>query len=76
MNITTSIKDKYFWAFAVDSEPPARRYVPSTRPKKNLQRYRITACSQQAKAYGVRIGMTYREAKKLVPNMRVIVYNR
>lgn len=72
----TSTNDKYFWAFAVDREPPTKRYVPSSRPRRNLHRYYITACSQQAKAFGVRIGMTYSEARRLVPNMRVIVYNR
>jgi nucleotidyltransferase/DNA polymerase involved in DNA repair len=76
MNLTTSMNDKYLWAFAVDKEPPAKRYVPSTKPKRNLHRYYITACSKQAKAFGVRIGMTYSEARALVPNMRVIVYNR
>jgi nucleotidyltransferase/DNA polymerase involved in DNA repair len=75
-NITTSIDDKYFWAFAIDKQPPAKRYVPSSKPKRNLHRYYITACSQQAKAFGVKIGMTYSEAKALVPNMRVIVFNR
>lgn len=76
MNLTHSINDKYLWAFAVDKEPPAKRYIPSSKPKRNLHRYYITACSKQAKAFGVRIGMTYSEAKALVPNMRVIVYNR
>jgi nucleotidyltransferase/DNA polymerase involved in DNA repair len=74
-NITTA-NDKYFWAFAIDKQPPAKRYIPSTRPKRNLHRYYITACSQQAKAFGVKVGMSYSEAKALVPNMRVIVYNR
>lgn len=75
MNLTTS-NDKYFWAFARDEQPPVKRYIPSTKPKRNLDRYRITACSQQAKAFGVRVGMSYRQAKALVPNMRVIVFNR
>jgi nucleotidyltransferase/DNA polymerase involved in DNA repair len=72
----TSARDKYFWAFAVDKQPPAKRYVPSLKPKKNLHRFLITACSKEAKAFGVRVGMSYDEAKALVPNMRVIVYNR
>lgn len=76
INLSPSVNDKYLWAFAVDKEPPMRRYVPSTKPRRNLHRYYITACSKQAKAFGVRIGMTYSDAKKLVPNMRVIIYNR
>ena len=76
MSLVHSINDKYLWAFAVDKTPPVKRYVPSSRPKRNLHRYYITACSKQAKAFGVRIGMTYSEAKALVPNMRVIIYNR
>lgn len=75
MNITSS-KDKYFWAFAIDKQPPAKRYIPSTKPKKNLHRYLITACSKEAKAFGVRAGMSYSEARALVPNIRVIVFNR
>lgn len=67
---------KYLWAFARDIMPPSRRYKPSLTPRRNLNRYYITACSRQAKAYGVKIGMTYHDARKLVPNMRVIIYNR
>jgi nucleotidyltransferase/DNA polymerase involved in DNA repair len=72
----TSANEKYFWAFAVDKNPPSKRYVPSMKPTRNLHRYVITACSQQAKAFGVRIGMSYSEARAIVPQMRVIVYNR
>lgn len=76
INKTTTKNDKLYWAFAADAMPPERRYIPSIRPKKNLQRYIITSCSQQAKAQGVKIGMSYGDAKALVPQMRVIVYNR
>ncbi|HSH55309.1 MAG TPA: hypothetical protein VK983_00625 [Candidatus Limnocylindrales bacterium] len=76
MSATKIINEKLFWAFAVDATPPSKRYIPSTRPKRNLHRYIITSCSQQAKAFGVRAGMRYDEAKALVPQMRVIVYNR
>jgi nucleotidyltransferase/DNA polymerase involved in DNA repair len=72
----TSTQEKYFWAFAVDKQPPTKKYIPSTKPKRNLHRYFITACSKEAKAFGVRVGMTYDQAKALVPNIRVIVYNR
>ncbi len=76
MQTSNTTHDKLFWAFAVDATPPTKRYIPSTRPKRNLHRYIITSCSQQAKAMGVRAGMSYSEANALVPMMRVIVYNR
>ncbi len=76
MNTSKTLNDKLYWAFAVDATPPSKRYIPSTRPKRNLHRYIITSCSQQAKSMGVRVGMRYSEAKALVPMMRVIVYNR
>ena len=76
LSLTQAINRKYFWAFARDIAPPAKRYQPSLRPRRNLSRYYITSCSQQAKAYGVKAGMTYHEARTLVPEMRVIVCNR
>lgn len=76
LSLTTVTNQKYFWAFARDLNPPAKRYRPSLQPRRNLGRYIITSCSKQAKAYGVKTGMTYNEAKQLVPGMRVIVCNR
>lgn len=76
LDLTTSMDEKYFWAFAIDDQPPLKRYIPSMRPKRNLHRYIITSCSRQAKAFGVRAGMKYSDAKALVPNMRIIVVNR
>ena len=76
LSLTNTVDKKYFWAFARDETPPAKRYRPSLTPRANLDRYRITSCSRQAKAYGVSAGMTYGEARKLVPQMRVIICNR
>lgn len=76
LSLADTTNQKYFWAFARDSRPPSKRYRPSTRPRSHLGRYFITSCSKQAKAYGVNVGMTYDEAKKLVPQMRVIICNR
>lgn len=76
LSLTTTIDKKYFWAFAHDEMPPTKRYRPSLTPRGNLNRYFITSCSKQAKSYGVTIGMTYEDAKKLVPQMRVIICNR
>ena len=76
LSLTNAASQKYFWAFARDIEPPQRKYRPSTQPRSNLSRYKITSCSRQAKAFGVKVGMTYDEARKLVPGMRVIICNR
>jgi nucleotidyltransferase/DNA polymerase involved in DNA repair len=76
LSLAQASDPKYFWAFARDEMPPVKRYIPSLTPRRNLNRYRITSCSRQARAYGVRIGMAYSEARKLVPAMRVIVVNR
>ncbi|HEX8182167.1 MAG TPA: hypothetical protein VF575_01035 [Candidatus Saccharimonadales bacterium] len=76
LSLTNAMNQKYFWAFARDITPPAKRYRPSLSPRRNLNRYYITSCSKQAKAYGVTVGMTYKEARQLVPHMRVIVCNR
>lgn len=76
LSLAQATDQKYFWAFARDETPPAKRYRPSLVPRRNLNRFLITACSRQARAYGVTIGMRYSDAKKLVPGMRVIVCNR
>lgn len=76
LSLSNAMNQKYFWAFARDVLPPTKRYRPSLTPRRNLDRFFITACSRQAKAYGVKAGMTYGEARKLVPHIRVIVCNR
>lgn len=76
LSLAQAANIKYFWAFARDVSPPAKRYRPALQPRRNLKRYVITSCSKQAKAYGVKAGMTYAEARHLVPGMRVIVSNR
>lgn len=66
-----------FWAFAVDTERPrgARRRNLSM-PRRNLSRYQLTSCSPRLKEAGVRAGMSFGEAKRIAPDMRVIVCNR
>lgn len=76
LSLASAVDQKYFWAFARDEMPPAKRSRPSLTPQRNMNRFRITSCSLQAKSYGVKAGMTYREARELVPGMRVIVWNR
>ena len=76
LSLIRAIDQKYFWAFARDITPPSKRYRPSLTPRRNLNRYYITSCSVQAKQFGVKVGMTYQEAVKLIPRIRVIVCNR
>jgi nucleotidyltransferase/DNA polymerase involved in DNA repair len=68
------------WAFAVDATKPLKtsksRSRRATRPQRYLHRYYVTVCSPKLKEFGVKAGMRYDEAKRLVPNMHVFVYNR
>ena len=77
---TPKTDDKLLWAFAVDATKPVRdrpsRARRSTIPKYKLHRYYVTVCSPKLKQFGVRAGMRYDEAKRLVPDMKVFVYNR
>ena len=74
------IDEKLLWAFAVDATKPVRqkpsRAKRATIPKYKLHRYYVTVCSPMLKQYGVQAGMRYDEAKRLVPSMKVFVYNR
>jgi hypothetical protein len=72
--------DKLLWAFAVDATKPlranSRGAKRATVPKYKLHRYYLTACSPRLRQFGVRAGMSYSQAKALVPSMKVFVYNR
>lgn len=74
------IDEKLLWAFAVDATKPVRqkpsRARRATIPKYKLHHYYVTVCSPKLKQFGVRAGMRYDEAKRLVPSMKVFVYNR
>jgi nucleotidyltransferase/DNA polymerase involved in DNA repair len=80
MNETAKVDDKLLWAFAVDATKPLQesrsRNKRATKPKYKLHRYYVTVCSPKLRQFGVRAGMTYDEAKRLVPNMHIFVYNR
>jgi hypothetical protein len=74
------IDERLLWAFAVDATKPVRQ-TPSrgkrlTIPKYKLHRYYVTVCSPKLKEFGVKAGMRYDEAKRLVPDMKIFVYNR
>jgi nucleotidyltransferase/DNA polymerase involved in DNA repair len=71
LNLMTREQIKRTWAFAVDKRGTARR-----RSKRSLADFRhciITACSKEAKAFGIRAGMRYEEARALLPDMRILV---
>lgn len=36
----------------------------------------ITACSAQARAFGIQVGMQYDEAKALIPDMRILLVGK
>ena len=82
MNDTTqdTVNDKLLWAFAVYATKPLKvsktRSRREAKPKYKLHRYYVTVCSPMLKKLGVRAGMRYDEAKRLVPNMHIFVYNR
>lgn len=73
-------EEKLLWAFAVDATRPVRTTRSNAKrqatPKRFLHRYLITSCSPRLKAYGIKRGMAVKDAKALVPDMRIIVSNR
>jgi nucleotidyltransferase/DNA polymerase involved in DNA repair len=75
-----AVDAKLLWAFAVDATKPLKvsksRAKRATKPKYKLHRYLVTACSPRLRERGVRSGMSYDEAKRLVPDMHIFVYNR
>ena len=81
MNLSAPINTKNLWAFAVDIN---RQQSVFKKPRKNINREKarglsacvISAVSREARAYGVRAGMRYTEAKKLIPELRILICNR
>lgn len=64
LHLATKEQIKLAWAFAASKRRSAR--------KQSI----ITACSKEARALGIRIGMHYEEAKLLLPDLRIIVYRK
>ncbi len=62
LDTTDEYQIKDAWAFASNSRRRIRKASV------------ITACSKQAKDLGIRAGMGYEEAKRLLPELRVLVY--
>jgi nucleotidyltransferase/DNA polymerase involved in DNA repair len=71
---------KNSWAFAKDMGRRAGRLSRKSRQllaaSQQLNRCIITACSHEARQFGVRVGMSYRDALSLIPDMKIIIYNR
>ena len=70
LHVATKEEKKLVYAFAVS---PVRRKRQSLRARNQAI---ITACSKEAKRFGIRAGMRYEEAKQLMPDMRILVYGR
>lgn len=78
LDIKTPVQTKKSWAFAMDLGQAGlrkRSKFLSKNLKPNLKRCIITACSKEAKEYGVRPGMRYQEAKARIPNLKILVCN-
>lgn len=69
MDVTTNEETKNSWAFAVD-----KRRIRSKRLR-STSRCFITACSKEARNFGIQTGMRYEEAKLLLPDLRVFICN-
>jgi hypothetical protein len=80
MENASKINDKLLWAFAVDKNKPVQnnksRSRRASKPKYKLNQYYVTVCSPRLKQFGVKAGMSYGDAKRLVPDMHIFVYNR
>ncbi len=76
LDIETPTRTNKSWAFAVDKRFARlyfRKKPTGTRPNPN--RCVITACSKEAKQFGVRKGMRLPEAKSRIPNLKILVCN-
>lgn len=74
---TSTLQTAHSWAFLVNTRRSLlhKRKSSKTPPQRNRYQYMIIACSKEAKALGVRVGMRYDEAKALIPDLRVLVCN-
>lgn len=72
MNFTNNQTNKNLaWAFAA-STSPARFATGSTAPRSD--RAVITSVSRQARQHGIKTGMPVRQAKDVLPELRIFVY--
>lgn len=77
LDLQTPIQSKKTWAFAVDNSRTRLRFKSKSAAQKpvDLSRCIITACSKEAKQFGVRAGMRYHEAKSRIPSLKILVCN-
>ncbi len=70
LNVISKEELRHAWAFAVDrsSRYPRRR-------RRTLNTCVITSASREARSLGVRAGMLCADAKLLLPDLKVLVYN-
>lgn len=73
----TPVKTKNSWAFAVQKHYGWRRLHRKglKNQRRNIHQCIITACSKEAKQFGVRVGMRYDEAKARIPGLKILVCN-
>lgn len=71
-NLYLATKDEIKLAYAFAASP-VRRRRQSLRARNHAI---ITACSKEAKRFGIRAGMRYEEATRLMPDIRILIYGR
>jgi hypothetical protein len=62
------------WAFAIDKSRSGIRTHRNSL-KRDYQKIVITSASKEARILGVESGMSYSDAKILVPDLKVLVVN-
>lgn len=70
MNVTNKEQTRKAWAFAAYKKHLGRRSL------RGINQSIITACSKEAKALGIQAGMRYKDARALLPELRVLVYGK
>lgn len=75
MNTATQEQLKHAWAFAADEKHSGRR-ARLSQSWKHLNHSVITAVSKEAKNLGIQAGMRYKDARTLLPELKVFVYGK
>ena len=77
LDLQTPLQSKKAWAFAVDTSRARLRFKrkPDSRGPADLSRCIITACSKEARQFGVQTGMRLSEAKARIPSLKILVCN-
>lgn len=79
LDLKVPVNAKNAWAFAVDITRRQNVFKPR-KPKPgegfSFANCVISSTSHEARKYGVQVGMNYLEAKKLLPDLRILISNR